>query len=47
MSAFYAIYYGPEGLKAKAKHAHNYTLLLAEGEGLLGSFFVGKNNYNL
>lgn len=31
MAAFYAIYYGPEGLKAKAKHTHHYTLLLAEG----------------
>lgn len=32
MAAFYAIYYGPEGLKSKAKHAHHYTLVLAEGE---------------
>jgi glycine dehydrogenase len=31
MAAFYAIYYGPEGLRAKAAHAHNHTLLLAEG----------------
>lgn len=31
MSAFYAIYHGPEGLKKKATHAHSLTLVLAEG----------------
>lgn len=31
MSAFYAIYHGPEGLKKKAQHAHSMTLVLAEG----------------
>ena len=31
MSAFFAIYHGPEGLKSKANHAHLHTLLLAEG----------------
>ena len=31
MSAFYAIYHGPEGLKKKALHAHSMTLVLAEG----------------
>lgn len=31
MSAFYAIYHGPEGLKRKATHAHSLTLVLAEG----------------
>lgn len=31
MAAFYAIYYGPEGLKLKARHAHHYALILSEG----------------
>ncbi len=31
MSAFYAIYHGPEGLRKKALHAHSVTLVLAEG----------------
>ena len=31
MAAFYAIYHGPEGLKLKANHTHNHTLVLAEG----------------
>ena len=31
ISAFYAVYYGPEGLKKKANHAHLHTLVLAEG----------------
>jgi glycine dehydrogenase len=31
MSAFYAIYYGPKGLKKKAIHTHYHTLVLAEG----------------
>jgi glycine dehydrogenase len=31
MSAFYAIYHGPEGLKNKAAHAHSIALVLAEG----------------
>jgi len=31
MSAFYAIYHGPEGLRKKAMHAHFVTLVLAEG----------------
>lgn len=31
MAAFYAIYYGPDGLKKKALHAHNNSLILVEG----------------
>lgn len=31
ISAFYAVYYGPEGLRKKANHAHLHTLVLAEG----------------
>jgi glycine cleavage system pyridoxal-binding protein P len=31
MSAFYAIYHGPEGLRKKALHAHSLALVLAEG----------------
>jgi glycine dehydrogenase len=31
MSAFYAIYHGPEGLKQKANYVHSMTILLAEG----------------
>ena len=31
MAAFYAIYHGPEGLRRKANHAHQHTLVLAEG----------------
>ena len=39
MAAFYAIYYGPDGLKKKALHAHNNTLILAEGIFILFSYF--------
>jgi glycine dehydrogenase len=31
MSAFYAIYHGPEGLKQKANYVHSLTIFLAEG----------------
>ena len=31
MSALFAIYHGPEGLRNKANHAHSHTLVLAEG----------------
>ena len=31
MSAFFAVYYGPDGLKKKALHTHYHTLVLAEG----------------
>ena len=31
MSAMYAVYHGPKGLKNIAQRVHNATLLLAEG----------------
>lgn len=31
MSAFYAIYHGPDGLRQKANYVHSLTVLLAEG----------------
>ena len=32
MSAFYAIYHGPEGLRKRAEYVHTLTILLAEGK---------------
>ena len=32
MSAMYAIYHGPKGLKSIARRVHDATLLLAEGD---------------
>ena len=31
ISAMYAVYHGPEGIKEIAEHVHNSTLRLAEG----------------
>ena len=33
MSAMYAVYHGPDGLREKGMKLHNLTLLLAEGKG--------------
>ena len=46
MSAFYAIYHGPEGLKKKALHAHSLTLVLAEGLESSGNKIINDNFFD-
>lgn len=40
MSAMYAVYHGPEGLREIGKKLHNTTLLLAEGNNSNIVFFT-------
>ena len=54
MSAMYAIYHGPKGLKDIAQRLHDATLLLAEGRYYyllltlsLLNFCIGKKTKNL
>src|SRR5881398_3604607 len=44
IAAIYAVYHGPEGLRAIAQRVHNFTAKLAEGLRQLG-FRIGHENF--
>jgi len=45
MSAMFAVYHGPEGLRSIAERVHNGILILAEGIKQSGHFIVNENGY--
>lgn len=44
ISAMYAVYHGPKGLKDIAQRVHDSTLLLAEGKLVLYFFIISNQN---
>jgi glycine dehydrogenase len=46
MSAFYAIYHGPDGLRKKANYVHSLTVLLAEGLRRSNNQVVNKDYFD-
>lgn len=46
MSAFYAIYHGPDGLKKKANYVHSLTIVLAEGLKKSNNLVVNANYFD-
>lgn len=43
MSAMYAVYHGPEGLRSIAERIHNGVLILAEGIKMAGHYVTNEN----
>merc|ERR1712136_251924 len=45
ISAMFAVYHGPEGLRSIAERVHNGILVLAEGIKQSGHFIVNENGH--